>query len=347
MANGVPVILDIGLERPQDQEDETNLTAWANYRSSLERLKDVGHAWLVIGFRMMYDPDEDRWPLPECNTDEHQRIDIQELPSRFVVHDQLEGPYYRVYANKLLRRAWIEKEEQKNEETGKLEEVGPGIRFLAVLPEHTAIGVQQVRERAYYEASQLDGKIWQQYIEKELRFSLPPDPRLWYEDAQYVVRLLRAREVEQRYLGSPTRKNPSRTPDKKLTDARNALRNAMDACKVPIRSRSSESDPATPPAQEEAPIGWWWAVEVRHPRSESTTDARRRRAAPAMVCFWPINAGTRNEQRELLVSLVPPARIQYKKTIGEHVEMELITKAETVLYNWFADDADGGNGEPT
>jgi hypothetical protein len=329
VANGVPVILEIGPERPDALENETNHKEWERYRESLTRQEGRGHAWLVIGFRMMYDPDEDQWPLTGDNDDELQRIDMRELPSRFVVHDQFEGPYYRVYAARLLRRAWIEQEVQ---EGGKI--LGPGVRFLAVLPHHARIGVQEVRRRVQKLAPEFDGEWWRGYLVREVGHPAP-DPseaQSWYKKAQYVVRLLRAREVEQRYLGSPTRKNPALTDKAELCQAREALRQAMDQCQVPTLIRHTEGA-----REEQSPVSWWWAVEVRHHQREPKAPPRRRRAAPALVYLWPIHADPEGDIRA-------PALIQYEDTTESGARVRLWVEEESYACDWFADDADGGDG---
>jgi hypothetical protein len=337
IANGVPVILDIGPERPHDRESSQNKSEWDKYRRSLTKWKGKGHAWLVIGFRMMYDPDEDRWPLPSNADEELQRIDVRELPSRFVVHDQFEGPYYRVYASKLLRRAWIPEEVQPNGER-----LGPGIRFLAVLPQHTRIGVQDVRRHAHIAARAFGHLGWQRYVTEELRYEAPSSENKlpWHREAQYVVHLLRSREIEQRYLGGPTRKNPSLQDHPTLHEAREALREVMDTYTVPTLTRSpgEEAEESGSIKTVDAPVSWWWAVEVRHPKGEADAPRRHRRAAPALVFLWPICADPNG-------SMEPAATIQYKATVGKKVKMQFFLGERKYTYDWFPDDADGGSGK--
>ena len=231
VANGIPVIIEV---TPQDERIRT------------------GHAVLIIGFHLMVDPDEARWPVPDDDDPAVLHMEVRELPARFVIHDTHMGPYREVSAEKLLNSAWIEGEN----------ETPAGIRFLAVMPQGARIGIQDVRETARRQMAGQSRPFWQRYLND---FGSAHGPDEWPKTTRMVTRLLKQSQVVRRYLARDTTLGlDNSTPA--LDDARQAILEALESKKE----------------------WYWWCVEVRASRQMSGVQGIER-TLPALVYIWPIS----------------------------------------------------------
>jgi hypothetical protein len=172
VGSGVPCVLEI---HPTDKEGKR---------------QKMGHATMVFGYRLMNDPDDDWWPLPPDPDDELlERVDYQELPGRFVLHDGLYGPYHMIQTARLIKMAWtrptaeveerLKKEfaevaeeavEEAVEEAGTREEPD-GVRFIPILPHGARIGVQAVRALSFQHFAAFPHDL-RPYLTEELHY--PP-----------------------------------------------------------------------------------------------------------------------------------------------------------------------------
>lgn len=164
IGNGVPVVMEV---RPDPDKEEGDQTIQS---------PESSHAIMVFGYHLLADPDDDRWPLPDDDTAEMQRVDFRELPTRFVLHDGFFGPYYVKSVGHLLKKAWTQDPTLLPEISPSTTEVkqssvvvkhpqSPGIRFVAVLPHGARIGIEDVREFALKEAL-----FPSAYLREQLRF---------------------------------------------------------------------------------------------------------------------------------------------------------------------------------
>ncbi len=175
LANGIPVIIAL---RPGD---------------------GLQHAMLILGMHLLHGGDELSYQPNEHLAE--PRVDVEELPGRFVVHDSWRGPFYEVSARTLLELAAFPATDGSASDTNKT------ASLLVVAPTGTRIGISTVRRLSYHawrwDASRSPGIIasyvadhappgvsskMRQKVSRELRMR----PR-------FVTRLLDGPQVQQRY----------------------------------------------------------------------------------------------------------------------------------------------------
>lgn len=281
VANGIPILVEINA--PKDPENEA----------------EMGHAILLIGFRLMVDPYDDRGPIPDDEDPVMERIDVKELPSRFIVHDSYRGPYSTVSSSALLKVARITRKKETD-----------GFRFLPILPVKAKIGIQQVRE---YTAIRLGQRRIRNssYLTEQLGYppgsTEPSSAWDWLSkpsEARFITRLMRARQIIHRYLRYGSTARSLRKPELERFFQRH--QEAYDA------SITSDLE-----SESVDPIGLhWWCVEVRAPIQPKMAHLKKvrgkggRNVPPFAVYLWPINM----DHEKAFAS--PVVRIEYESAGG-------------------------------
>jgi hypothetical protein len=247
IANGIPVVMEVN---PQDSAITTR------------------HAILIIGFHLMTNPDEQNWHLPDAEDDPSaSRIDIVELPGRFIIHDIHQGPYRECDTDYLLSRAWLDG--VGDEESG--------IRFMPILPRGAKIGIQDVCDHTRRMVSSRD---WSDYLRGEFpkcKESKIDEFKMLLRSGTFPcrlsTRLLTINQIYKRYL-------PSKKTKKEADDSNSIIKSNLKNLLMLDKFGDCNGENK-----------YYWCVEshISHVMQENQEDIQNmKQKKPMIVMFFPI-----------------------------------------------------------
>ena len=258
LANGLPLIIE--LLNPNEKDS---------------------HAVLVFGMHLLRDPSDASYSRLTKKYSK-TRIDIAELPGRFVLHDIIEGPYVERHVAQLLKRSWSKDDDDAGHS---------GISYLAIVPPGTRLGIYEVRKFAKGLARSHSSALWQQYLDNYFSGVENPGTPIDVESVRYVTRLLQSGEVGRRYFTGAR----SLEPGTKLS---------------PMEMWRQYSKPGA----------YWWCVEVGVADGGSAPVSRSKgvlEPPPAMVYLWCVEDARNSPPRGQLTYLSGKNRPQMKMVLRD------------------------------
>ena len=177
LANGLPVIMELPV---RDEFGDA-------------RRRDDGrllhHSMLLIGMHLLHDP-EDPHHLGVSSGAGSYRVDVAELPGRFIVHDIRWPPFTEIGSAELLTQAWIEQDNQGRQVRD------PGYHFLAIAPAGTKMGIGAARRLARLHLQAEQGAFRQHFL---AALPTPTDESGQSAQPRLVTRLIATEEIARRY----------------------------------------------------------------------------------------------------------------------------------------------------
>lgn len=285
LSNGIPIIISTDTKHTRrlshDKYDRENMT----------------HFILLIGMHLLTDP-EDKECYMKFWREKWANVVRDESPGRLILHDTRRGPYIEEQTFDVLRDAWMEDLDSKQDS---------GISFVAVLPKGAAIGIRDLRRMALRIAQSLSDAFWNSYLQACYpQLDLEQMDKNHVGQLRYIVRLLRPAQVIRRYCWEerpPTATHVNRTESESYRIGDDVIgvdcqqRDDLVAKFKKIKCNCVDTD-----------SDWWWVVEVCIPwhgkrienRQNEMTESGDATASmennrmtannpPALILFWHIS----------------------------------------------------------